>query len=81
MNGLTLLTIATLVAFALSARWLYLDLQRERRRNARLRARIDELLDVLDEDVITITRLRQQHAMDRHPSNVRVLRVIDGGAS
>lgn len=84
MNSLTILTVATMLALAASVRYYHLDLARERRRNARLVARIDELLDVLDEDVLTITDLRRQLAQDRHPAGkgtARAFTVIHGGAS
>lgn len=84
MNSLTILTVATVLALAASARYFYLDSARERRRTARLTARIDELLDVLDEDVTVITDLRRQLAQERHPAGKDVARsftVIQGGAS
>lgn len=84
MNSLTILAIATLLALGASARLFYLDYARECRRNDRLRRRIDELLDVLDEDVLTITELRRQIAQERHPAGRqphRAFTVIEGGAS
>lgn len=83
MNSLTILTVATLIALAASLRYLWLDLQNERRRNARLRHRIDELLDILDHDVVLITDMRRQMAIARHPAGkeLRGLTVIQGGAS
>jgi len=78
MNSLTILTIATMGTLALAARYFHLDLVRERRRNARLRARIDELLDALDDALATITDLEAQvSAITRHPSQ-RHLHAVDG---
>lgn len=85
MNSLTILTIATMGALALAARYFHLDLVRERRRNARLRARIDELLDALDDDVELVTHLRMELAKSRHPAGSEqrrpALTIINGGAS
>lgn len=85
MNSLTLLVIATMLALAATARHYYLDYVRERRRNARLRERVNELLDILDEDVVAITDLSRQLAVERHPatraSKARPFTVIEGGAS
>lgn len=83
MNSLTILTVATLIALAASLRYLWLDLQHERRRNARLRRRVDELLDVLDHDVTLITDMRREMAIARHPAGkeMRGFTVIQGGAS
>ncbi len=83
MNGLTLLAALTAVAVAWTIRAYHLDLQRERRRVARLRAvnadlreRIEFLLDELDDHAL----LAALEAKQRHPSaqasNVRVLRGV-----
>lgn len=84
MNSLTILTIATMASLALAARYFHLDLVRERRRNARLRARIDELLDALDDDVELVAHLRMELAKSRHPAGSDrrpALTIINGGAS
>ena len=54
-----------------------------RPRNARLRRRVDELLDVLDHDVVLITDMRREMAIARHPAGkeMRGFTVIQGGAS
>jgi hypothetical protein len=82
MNGLGLLVALTVLAVAWSLRAMWLDLQRERRRVARLRAvnadlreRVDFLLDELDDAAL----IAQLEAKQRHPSqasNVRVLRGV-----
>lgn len=83
MNSLTILTVATLIGLAATARYFYLDYAREKRRRMRLERRVDELLDILDEDVITITQLRREIARDRHPAgrDLPAFTVIKGGAS
>ena len=84
MNSLTILTIAAMASLALAAHYFHLDLVRERRRNARLRARIDELLDALDDDVELVAHLRMELAKNRHPAGSErrpALTIINGGAS
>lgn len=84
MNSLGFLIGLTVLAVAWALRAMWLDLVRERRRSARLRAvnaglreRIELLLDDLDDSAV----LLQAAARDRHlfalplPSNVRVLKV------
>lgn len=82
MNGLTLLTIATFVALAAATHAFYRDLVREQRRNARLRYRIEELIDVIEDDVLEITQLRHALSAQRHPVGTgrAQLTVIEGGA-
>lgn len=83
MNGLGLLAALTVLAVAWTIRAYHLDLQRERRRVARLRAvnadlreRVEFLLDELDDAAL----LAAPEAKQRHPSsrasNVRVLRSV-----
>jgi hypothetical protein len=81
MNGLTILMALTVLAVAWTIRAYHLDLARERRRverlratNGRLRERIEFLLDELD-DAAVLIELEARH---RHPSNVRVLRGVEG---
>lgn len=82
MNSLTIIGVLTAVAAAWTIRAYHLDLARERRRVARLRAvnaglreRIDFYLDELDDSAV----LLEMAARDRHPSqygggNLRVIR-------
>ena len=83
MNSLHIIGLATALAVAWALHAMYLDLQRERRRVARLRAanadlreRVEFLLDELDDAAL----LAALEAKQRHPSqtygggNLRVVR-------
>ena len=83
MNGLHLLAALTVLAVAWTIRAYHLDLARERRRVARLRAvnadlreRVEFLLDELDDAAL----IAQLEARQRHPSqqygggNLRVIK-------
>jgi hypothetical protein len=82
MNSAVIVGILTVLAVAWTLRAMWLDLQRERRRVARLRAvnadlreRVEFLLDELDDAAL----IAQLEAQQRHPSqasNVRVLRGV-----
>lgn len=74
-NALELLTIGLIVSLIVACRTLWLDLARERRRNARLRDRVDSLLDELD---IT-TAVIYEESRRRHPSNGNRLTLVKGG--
>lgn len=81
MNSLGILTIATLIAAAITMRYFWLDLEREKRRNARLRRDIKRYLDDLDEATLLIDELVTAQIKQRHPAHARPqLAVIDGGA-
>ena len=80
MNSQGILIIATLIAAAITLRYFWLDLEREKRRNARLRRDVahyrDELevaLDDLDSSQDLILDLLGQRK-NPHPT----LRVING---
>jgi hypothetical protein len=82
MNSLGLLAVVTVLAVAWTLRAYHLDLQRERRRVARLRAvnadlreRVEFLLDELDDQAL-IAQLEAKHRHPSQASNVRVLRGV-----
>lgn len=82
MNSLTVLTVLTVVAVAWALRAMYLDMARARRAARRLAVANDQLrqdnrrlLEELDLHVEALTWASRE----RHPSNVRVLRSVDGG--
>ena len=84
MNSLTILTALTVLATVWALRALYLDAARQRRRADRLAARNAELRQALEDAEIDLQLWSEIHARAeaarRHPSNVRVLRSVDGGA-
>jgi hypothetical protein len=80
MNSQGILIIATLIAAAITLRYFWLDIKREKRRNARLRRDVahyrDELQSALDEidnyQDLMIDLMGQRNSA--HPT----LRVING---
>lgn len=82
MNSLTLLTIATMATLAISARYFWLDLDRERRRNRRLLRDLAYYRDELQAARELIEDLDLTDAIARHPANGSPARlsVIQGGA-
>ena len=74
-NALELLTIGLIVSLIVACRTLWLDLARERRRNARLRNRCDELLDELD---ITTAVIFEESKRNHSDFQNRLL-VVKGG--
>ena len=74
-NALELLTIGLIVSLIVACRTLWLDLARERRRNARLCARVDDLLDDLD----ATTAVIYEESRRRHPANGNRLTLVKGG--
>lgn len=74
-NALELLTVGLLLSLAFACRYLWLDLARERRRNARLRDRVDELLDELD----IATAVIFDESRRRHPAFHGRLHLVKGG--
>jgi hypothetical protein len=74
-NALELLTIGLIVTLIVACRYLWLDLARERRRNARLRDRCEELLDELD---IT-TAVIFEESKRKHPAFQGRLHLVKGG--
>ena len=82
MTSLHLLATLTVLAVAWALRALYLDAARQRRRADRLAARNAELRQALEDAEIDLQLWSEitAAARDRHPSNVRVLRSVDGQA-
>ena len=79
MNSLGILTIATLIAAAITLRYFWLDLEREKRRNARLRRDVAHYRDELEVARELIEDLDLNEAIARHPAHGRAhLRVING---
>lgn len=80
MNSLGILTIATLIAAAIAMRYFWLDLEREKRRNTRLRRDVAYYRDELQVARQLIEDLDLTDAIARHPAHGRpYLAVIDGG--
>ena len=82
MNSLGILTIATLIAAAITMRYFWMDLEREKRRNRRLRQDVAHYRDELQAARELIEDLDLNDAIARHPANVSPARlsVIQGGA-
>ena len=87
MNSLVILTLATLAALAYAVRVFQLDAAEARRRADRLevrleserRRRIDAEAHAEDAQLL-FDMVARDAAMERHPSSVRHLSVIDGGS-
>ena len=85
MNSAGILAALTVLAVAWTLRAMWLDMRRAERRVSRLRAENDRLRAALEDAEIDLQLWSEIHARAeaarRHPSNVRVLRSVDGGAS
>jgi hypothetical protein len=78
MNSQGILIIATLIAAAITLRYFWLDIKREKRRNARLRRDVahyrDELHSALDELDYSQDLIVELMGKPKHPT----LRLING---